>query len=850
MRRPVHIFCIVKYRCFCLVFFAVCAYTLHGQLQSPDDYLPHRPGERFTLHHLIVDYFQHVAEHSPRVVIKEYGRTYEGRPLIRALISTPANLQRQEEIRINNLKMAGLEEGRPNPEDVRAIVWLSCSVHGNEPAASEASMRILHALATGRGDTGMWLENTLVILDPSLNPDGYNRYTSWSNQVSVKSSDPNVDSREHNEPWPGGRGNHYLFDLNRDWVWQTQVESALRVSEYQRWMPHVHADLHEMSFDSPYYFAPAAEPYHVYISEWQRSFQDEIGKHHATYFDRYGWRYFTKETFDLLYPAYGDTYPLFNGAIGMTYEQGGHSRAGRAVVLANGDTLTLEDRLNRHAVTALSTVEVSSKHAHELLRNFEEYFSRAQRRPRGKYKTYVIKSSNPEGRKRALCRLLDRQGIRYGYPVAAIETRGFHYTSGREEAFTVDPDDLVVSAYQPRSVLVQVLFDPDTEMADSLTYDITSWALPFAYGLDGFATETRVQVSENDVPSADRDVPEDAYAYVMPWTSMVDAQFLAAALKTGLHARVAGDTFRIGTRTFQRGTVLFMQADHKNTPDFNVRLAALRQQYHAELIPVRTGYVETGKDFGSDSYGLVRKPAVLTIAGEGVSATGFGEIWHFFEQRLDYPLTIVDKNALGHIDLSEYNVVVMPAGRYRLDQPVIEALQKWVRDGGKVIAIGSALRIFEDKEGFALKKFAHAGEANEEKQESDKEQLNERLLPYADRARRTIAHRIPGTIFRAQVDRTHPLSYGFGTHYFTLKTIADAYAHLTDATNAVYLDDKLLYFGFAGSSALEDIRGSIVFAEERQGRGVIVYMVDNPLFRGFWEIGHLAFCNALFFCGN
>ena len=297
--------------------------NVFAQLQSPSEFLGYEIGSEFSRHADVVRYFEHVAANSNRVTYTEYGKTNERRPLTYAVVSSPENMTNIEAIRKDNLKNIGLENGSANPE--KAIVWLSYNVHGNEASSTEAAMVTLYKLITEKQS---WLQNTVVIIDPCINPDGRDRYANWYNQV--KSTPYNVEqsATEHDEPWPGGRPNHYLFDLNRDWAWATQIESQERLKVYNTWMPHVHVDFHEQGINEPYYFAPAAEPFHEIITPFQRDFQTEIGKNHARYFDEEGWLFFTRERFDLLYPSYGDTYPTFMGAIGMTYEQAGHGRAG------------------------------------------------------------------------------------------------------------------------------------------------------------------------------------------------------------------------------------------------------------------------------------------------------------------------------------------------------------------------------------------------------------------------------------------------------------------------------------------------------------------------------------------
>ena len=306
-----------------LVCFSV---TMNAQgLKSPQEFLRTEYGKQFTPHYLVADYVKHVAANSDRVTLIEYGQTNEDRPLLLATITTKENQQNIASIQNHHLNKIGLGNSEAESIDKDfAVVWLSFGVHGNEAGASESSMNVIYKMANPANQTtGEWLDNSVVLFDPSINPDGYNRYTQWVRGISGKTAHPGHTDREHMEPWPGGRVNHYLFDLNRDWAWQTQVESQQRVSQYSKWMPHIHVDFHEMGYDNGYYFAPAAEPYHKHITDFQRDMQVDIGKNHAKYFDRNGWLYFTREVFDLFYPSYGDTWPMFNGAVGMTYEQAG-----------------------------------------------------------------------------------------------------------------------------------------------------------------------------------------------------------------------------------------------------------------------------------------------------------------------------------------------------------------------------------------------------------------------------------------------------------------------------------------------------------------------------------------------
>jgi len=800
---------------------------------------------------MLVDYVQHVAENSPNFILTEYGRTNKDRPLLLGFIGSEENLARLEEIRKNNLRRTGMLPGAPDPELDLAIVWLSFGVHGNEAAASEASMSALHQMVSSP-EAQRYLENTIVLFDPSINPDGYSRYTHWYRNVSPNSPDPDPTAREHDEPWPGGRVNHYLFDLNRDWAWQTQVESQQRMAVYNSWMPHIHVDFHEQGYNSPYYFAPAARPYHRYITDWQAEFQVTIGKNHTKYFDQQGWLYFTKEVFDLFYPSYGDTYPTFNGAIGMTYEQAGGPGAGRAIRMENGDTLTLRDRIDHHTTTALSTVEVASDNAEELINNFGAYWRESRQNPPGAYRSFIISADNAPERLQAFMDLLDKNGIEYGSLGSSSSQPVFDYQLGSTADVGLQAGDLLITTDQAKAILTQVLLEPRSELEDSLTYDITAWALPYAYGLEAYASTTVLPQNDTFTLMDDASVPStDApYAYLIPWRGTANARFLAQALAMGLKARYAGERFEVAGQEYAPGTLVFTRADNRKNPNFDAQLQRIAATEKQPLTAVKTGFVTAGSDFGSSAYEFLEAPRVAVVSGDGVSTNSFGQVWHYFEQTLDYPLTIIEADEVARVDLSDFTTLIMPEGRYQLGDAEQEALGNWINGGGKLITIGSANRAFADRSGFSLKRFASKGAEAVEAQESQAERMEDRYAPYAGQTRRYISSYNPGAIFKVIVDNTHPLAYGLGDYYFSLKTNTLSYEPMKGGWNVGRLGQDLQISGFVGAKAREDLKDSLVFGVQNKGRGSITYLIDNPLYRGFWENGKFLFSNALFFVGQ
>ena len=821
-------------------------------LKSPNEFLPHNLGEQFTPHHLVVDYFKHVAAASENIVYKEYGKTNEDRTLIYTIISAKENLSNLEQIRTDNLKRIGLLPGKPVNDKAIAIVWLSHGVHGNEASASEASMATIHALAQMDNPLVQgWLENAVVILDPCINPDGYSRYTHWMRMVSNKKVNVYTDSREHAEPWPGGRTNHYYFDLNRDWAWLTQIESQQRVKIYHDWMPHVHADFHEMGYNSHYYFAPGAIPYHDYISDWQVRFQDMVGKNHAKYFDEKGWLYFTKETYDLFYPGFGDTYPTFNGSIGMTYEQAGGSRAGRGVIMNNKDTLKLSDRVEHHHTTGLSTIEVAANNAELLVENFEKYFNQSTSDPKGKFKSYIIKGNNPKFKLKNLAKFLDQHGIQYGKNGSGKSINAFSYAEGRNEQLTIQKNDLIISAYQPMSVLAQVLLEPEHAIEDSITYDITAWSVPLAFGLDAYASTEKVKVDPGyNFPAFNSGIQptDNPYAFLFEWNSFNSSKFLAAVLQEGIVARYAEKVFSLGGKDYNEGTILINRGDNRKLENqISGIIARLSEQFQHQVDQVTSGYASRGSDLGSKNMRIIKTPKVVVVAGDRVSSSSFGQIWHLLENDLDYPLSVWSPDQLQSGDLDQYNTLILPSGYYRIDENTVDKISSWASSGGKVIAIGSALSKFENESGFTLSPYASDSEKSQERNKRNQEKLDERLENYAHRERRSISNRMPGAIYKVNLDNSHPLAFGLPDHYFSLKTSTRRYSFLKDTWNVGYIDEDPLIYGFAGSKAKERMKETTVFAVQRKGSGKIIYMVDNPLYRGFWRQGKFLFSNAFFF---
>ena len=800
-------------------------------LKSPSDFLGYEIGTQYSRHSQVVDYFNHVSiEMSKNVSLFSYGKTYERRPLFYAVISSEKNIAEIEKIRLDNISALNYDPIRQSRTNDKAIVWLSYSVHGNESSSTEASMQTVYELLTNRSEL---LENTIVIIDPCLNPDGRDRYANWYNQTTTIPYNTNRISREHREPWPGGRANHYLFDLNRDWAWITQIESQQRLKEYHKWLPHVHVDFHEQGIDEPYYFAPAAEPYHEVITDWQRDFQYMIGKNNAKYFDKNGWLYFTKEIFDLLYPSYGDTYPTYLGAIGMTYEQAGGGIAGLGILNSEGKNLTLVDRVKHHTVAGISTVEISSANSKKLNEEFINFF-----KPKNFNTNYIM--SGDRDKINQLSKFLREHKIDF-YSAKTQKLKAFSYNKNKITSFTTSANDLIIPNSQPKGKLVDVLLERTTKLSDSLTYDITAWSLPFVYGLDAYSTSKKIEIFEYKENSIENTVDDNAIAYASIWNHMNDAKFLSNLIENNIKVRYNEKIIKNGKLTLPRGSMIIYKGD-QSMKDYEKILLDLANDNNIKLHSIYSGISESGPDLGSESVKLVKRKKVAIISGQdnknSVSSLNYGALWHFFEQELSYPLTHISVSDFEDIQLDQFDALIIPSGYYGSigRKTNLEKIRSWISKGGNLIAFENAIRMFVEKEGFSIKA---------KRNKSDNEGSD---VKYEDLSRNSIQNYLSGAIFKVDIDNTHPLAFGYQNEYYSLKTTTSTYENLERGYNVGKInEDENSTIGFVGDNIKDKFKNSLVFGHEKIGRGNIIYFTDNIMFRSFWENGKLFLVNSVFY---
>lgn len=819
------------------------------EIKSPSEFLGYELGTQFTFHYKAVEYFRYVAEASPLVEYRSYGTTYEGRTLGVCIISSEENLKNLEELRKNNLIKTGLLKGEFTGKQV-PFIWLSYNVHGNESAGMETAMKTLYTLATASYEgVNDWLKSCVIVIDPCQNPDGRDQYAFRYNSSRNLIPDPDKDAWEHHQGWPGSRTNHYMFDLNRDWTWQTQTETQQKTAFYSLFMPQVHADFHEMGPESSFFFAPGADPWNEVITPWQHEFHKLMGTGNARLFDDKFRLYFTKENYDLFCPSFGDTWPLFNGAMGFTYEQGGGGVSGIEFKLETEDTLTLKKRIEGHFLASMATIKVSYDNREKLVSEFNKFFEDGEKNPGFEYKSVIIKGNNEKSSMENLFQLLDRNQVKYYYAGSiGKKFKGFDYLNNGEGEVTIEKGDILITPYQPQSRIVKVLFEPDSKASDSLSYDLTAWAVPYSYNLKAFALTEKVNPEEGTVKyEMVNNLPPSGkpYAYVCDFKGFNELRLMAELYKKDIKIRYMLKPFEIDGKKYGRGSIIIARGDNLQSDDkFDQSVADAGNTSQVKLVPTTSGLAESGRDFGSDYSPAHKKPVVGLLCGNSTQSGEVGEMWYFFERELHYPITLIGSDYADKVDLSKFDVFIMPAGNYPKQY---DTVLYYVKKGARVIALESAGSIFSRDKSTALNKAVEARNAElkaaEKKEKSDDPKLLKKY-EYEIEKRYSLSDRSAGSIYKVKLDETNPYAFGLGSEWFVMKRSV-GYPFLSSGFNIGYILNNDPVSGFAGIKFREKVKNTIVIGSEKIGAGEVIYITDDPYFRAFWKSGRILIGNVI-----
>lgn len=819
--------------------------SYNNKIPTPKEILGAEVGEWHVRHDQLVNYMYAVAEVSDRITISEYGRTYENRPLLMLTITSPDNQKNIDEIKRKHLQLTDAEKSdEPDIEKMPVVVSLNYSVHGNEPSGTNAAMVVVYHLAAAQGkEIERLLENTIIILDPSVNPDGMNRFANWANvhrSLNTLVTDP--QNREFNEVWPGGRGNHYWFDLNRDWLLVQHPESKERVARFHEWKPNVLTDHHEMGTNSTFFFQPGIPSRtHPLTPSRNQALTAAIAEYHTDGLDKIQSLYYSQENFDDYYYGKGSTYPDINGSIGILFEQA--SSRGHAQESENG-ILTFPFTIRNQVMVSLSTLKAAQDMRFDLLEHMKEFYKESAKEAGASIiKAYVFGESSDKARTNALAKLLIQHKIKVYTLNSDFEYEGNTFESGKA---------YIVPTNQQQYKLITAVFERRTTFTDSLFYDVSAWTLPYAFNLPFVELRGRAyrenllgkEFDGKDKPRGQIVGGTTNYGYLFGWDEYFAPRAAYRLLSEGVRVKVASGKFTSvvadGTKEFNYGSLfvpLGIQDDEEKVLEI---LKTIAKEDGITVYAVETGLTPKGIDLGSSNFVNLKEPKVAIIGGRGTNAAEVGEIWHLLDQRYHIPLSILESEKLNRADLDRYNVLVMAGYNYSsLAINAAENIKEWVQNGGTLIAFKQAV-LWAKQTGLADVEWVKDEEDTSKKAET---------RPYIMQRNDSGAQIIGGAIFNTKIDLTHPLCYGFNDENLTVFRNSAIFMKQGENpySSPVIYTDAPLAAGYSSKENLNKLKNSAAVVVSGLGRGKVIAMTDDPNFRAFWYGTNKLFANAIFF---
>ncbi|HET7698814.1 MAG TPA: M14 family metallopeptidase [Vicinamibacterales bacterium] len=845
--------------------------TYDPSIPTLEAVIGHAPGDAITTPDDIGRYLEALARAAPdRTRLVRYATSWEGRPLHYLIVGSKERIAKLDEIKRG---MQVLASGAPEADrllaDLPVVVWLIHGVHGNEISSSDAALAEAYHLLAARGnaDADTTLRDALVIIDPMQNPDGRQRFVTQNLLGRALEPDPNPQSAEHDEPWPGGRVNHYLFDMNRDYFAQSQRETQGRARVMLEWYPQVVVDLHEMGGNSSYYFAPPADPINPLMTESQRKSLELFGRANAAEFDRRGFAYFVREVYDAFYPGYGDSWPAFHGAIAMTFEQA--SARGLAFARDDGTLLTYKQGVTHHFTSAITTALTAARHREKLLREFLDYRRGAIALGQKGTREYLLPPGRDPSRTARLARLLASQGIQ---------------VRRAEEAFQAGPQQMpagtfIVPLAQPAGRLARNLIDPDIKMDEAFLkeqdrrrkarlpdqiYDVTAWSLPLMFDVEVVASDRVAAVRARDV-RADEEPgaaiappPPGTIGFLMPWGSGAAAA-VTAALRAGIKVQTADDVFTHGGRRYAIGTAFVRLAG--NREGTAERLQQIAQRHGAELVPIAQTWTEEGISLGSGRTARLREPRVLLAWDAPVSTLSAGFARYVLEQRFGQRVTAMRTSTLQNYDMKDYDVLVLPSAAYSFSDDALRRLKDWIRNGGTLITIAEASRwAARDRVGLlSTDTLLRDGSPERDAPEAGaappaaaggKPDLSKPFdFEKAIQPERERPESLAGAMLRVTLNPYHWLTAGLDGDIQTVYEGARVFAPLkldAGVNVGVYASgDRLVAGGLVWQEAQPLLSGRSFLMHQPTGRGHVIAFAEEPNYRAYSEATQLLFINAV-----
>ncbi len=795
--------------------------TYNKSIPTPESVLGFQVGKWHVSHDKLAEYMKTVAAASDRISIENRGVTYEDRPLLLLTITSPENHSKIDQIRSEHLKLSdGSVSSSLNTADMPLVVYQGFSIHGNEPSGANAGLLLVYYLAAADGAAiDALLANTVILFDPSYNPDGLNRFASWVNTHKNQQLTSDGRDREYNEAWPRGRTNHYWFDMNRDWLVSQLPESQARVASFHQWKPNILTDHHEMGTNASFFFQPGIPSRtHPLTPQMNQELTKEIGTYHAAALDKIGSLYYSEESFDDFYYGKGSTFPDINGAIGILFEQA--SSRGHLQQSDNG-LLTFPFTIRNQFTTGLSTLAAGKNMRVKLLNYQRDFYKNAQRETsKSRTKAIVFGDAADRAKTYHFAQMLKRQNIK------------FHKNLKNDYSY-------VIPMNQPNSRMINAMFETRTSFRDSLFYDVSAWTLPLAFDLDYSYANSMAnageQVNSLEFPEGSVSAKSN-YAYIFEWDGYYAPKMAYELLKRGLRAKVALKPFKQNGRSFDYGTIMVpVQNQKKSVETMHALMTNLAKETGVDVYAAPTGLTE-GIDLGSSNFRALRKPKIAMIIGDGINSYDAGEIWHLLDTRYDIPITKLDTRNISNADLSRYTTLILPnASGSRLDA-IKDQLKGFVQNGGTLIGFRNSLRWLNSNKFIKL--------------DFKKSKAETKNVQFDQRSNFRGAQFIGGAIFQAEVDRSHPVNFGYNDSKIALFRNTTLFVKPDSSGTykpALQYSKNPLLSGYISKENLKQLSQSLPFKKANMGRGKVIVFTDNTNFRAFWYGTNKLMMNAIFF---
>ena len=803
--------------------------SYNKNIPTPEEIIGHQVGEWHVTHDKLVQYMYALAKSSDRITIEDRGKTFEDRPLLLLIITAPKNHQQIETIKKTHIDAT---DGVMTTENRPLVLYQGFSIHGNEPSGSNAALLVAYYLAAAESnDINELLDNTIVLFDPSYNPDGLQRFAYWVNTNKNAHLNPDPNDREYNEVWPGARTNHYWFDLNRDWMPAQLPESRVRLKTFHDWLPNILTDHHEMGSYSTFFFQPGVpDRVNPLTPKLNQELTKKIGSYHAKALDKIGSLYYSEEGYDDFYYGKGSTYPDINGGIGILFEQA--SSRGHVQETENG-LLTFPFTIRNQFTTALSTLEAAKNMRVEILNYQQNFFKNARNEAsKEKDKAIVFGDEKDAAKTYHLAEILKRNHIDFNDVKQDFTVNGKQFKKGCS---------YIIPKNQKNTRLINAMFEKRTTFTDSIFYDISAWTYPLAFNVD--YAEGAYMNNAGDVVSNLQLKPGGAlktsnYAYLMEWHEYYTPKVLNKILNKDLRAKVALKQFTLNGKKYDYGTILIpVQNQNLSQTELFDFLNDIAKESHLEIDAAETGLTE-GIDLGSRSFKALNKISVALLVGEGVTSYDAGEIWHLFDQRYEIAITKLDIKSIAKADLSRYTTLIVPnMSKEALSEKNTEKVKAWVKSGGTIIGFRNTVEWFNTKE-FAKLEFV-------------KPEVDAKKVTYEEEKNFKDAQKIDGAIFEADIDRSHPINFGYKNNKITLfrNTTVFMQPDSSSYNNPIKYTKSPLLSGYISKPNLKEIANSVPLQIKKLGKGNVVAFTDNINFRAFWYGTNKLLMNAIFF-GN